>query len=91
MSKKAFSIKTKDGIFKVYIWFDRGDRAYLVKGVSLPAVTTFGKNLQEAKKMAREALELFCNCAVEENKIVVDDKGKAIGKLPKSRVIEPAR
>ncbi len=91
MVKKEFSIKTKDGTFRVYIWWDRGDRAYLVKGCSLPEVVTFGKTLAESKKMAREALELYCDCAVDENKIIIDDTGRAIGRLPKSRVIELAR
>lgn len=91
MTKKEFSIKTKDGMFRVYIWWDKSDRAYLVKGCSLPEVVTFGKTLAESKKMAREALELYCACAVDENKIIIDDAGCAIGKLPKSHVIEVAR
>ena len=64
MDKKIFSIKTKDGDFKVSIWLDKNDNAYLVKGVTLPEVVTFGRTLLEAKKMAREALELYCECAV---------------------------
>ncbi len=65
MDKKIFSIKTKDGDFKVSIWLDKRDNAYLVKGVTLPEVITFGRTLVEAKKMAREALELYCECAIE--------------------------
>lgn len=90
MDKKTFSIKTKDGDFKVSIWFDKSDSAYLVKGVTLPEVVTFGRTLNEAKKMAREALELYCECAIDEKKIVIDESRRAIGKLPKSHIINLA-
>ncbi|MBI2624015.1 type II toxin-antitoxin system HicB family antitoxin [Candidatus Parcubacteria bacterium] len=66
-SKKEFLIQTKDGAFRVRIWWDKADRAYLVKGISLLGVVTFGRTLAEAKRMAREALELYCECAIDEN------------------------
>lgn len=90
-SIKGVTIKTKNGVFRVQIWWDKRDRAYLVKGVNLPDVVTFGRTLTEAKRMAREALELYCTCAIDENKIIIDDTGRVLGKLPKSRVIELAR
>jgi len=90
-NKQEFLIRTKDGAFRVRIWRDKGDRAYLVQGIGLPEVTTFGRTLAESKRMAREALELYCECAIDENKIVIDDKGRALGKLPGSRVIELVR
>ncbi|MDO8582654.1 MAG: type II toxin-antitoxin system HicB family antitoxin [bacterium] len=90
MKKTNFPIITKDGDFKVSIWLDKTDKAYLVKGVTLPEVVTFGRTLEEAKKMAREAIELYCACATEENKIIIDESRKAIGKLPKSHIIQPA-
>ncbi len=90
MNKKEFLIKTKDGDFKVKIWLSKSDKAYLVKGVSLPQVITFGRTLAKAKEMAKEALELYCECTVGENKIIIDDNRKVVGKLPKSRVIQLA-
>lgn len=90
-NKQRFLIRTKDGAFRVRIWRDKGDRAYLVQGIGLPEVVTFGRTLAEAKRMAREALELYCECAIDENKIVIDDQGRALGKLPRSRVIELVR
>lgn len=87
MNKKEFLIKTKDGDFKVRIWFSKSDKAYLVKGVSLPQVVTFGRTLAKAKRMAKEALELYCQCTISENKIIIDDTRRAVGKLPKSHVI----
>jgi len=91
MAKKEFLIKTRSGNFRACIWFDQSDKAYLVKCVNLPDVVTFGRTLSGAKKMAREAIELYCECAVDENKIIIDDEGRAIGRLPKSHVIQLSR
>ncbi|MBI2087055.1 MAG: type II toxin-antitoxin system HicB family antitoxin [Candidatus Zambryskibacteria bacterium] len=88
--KKTYSIRTKYGDFKVNIWLNKSDNAYLVKGVSLPQVVTFGRTLVKAKKMAKEALELYCECVINENKIIIDDSRKVVGKLPKSRIIQLA-
>ena len=90
MDKKTFTIKTKDGDFKVSIWFDARDKAFLVKGITLPEVVTFGRTLNEAKKMAREALELYCQCVIDDHQLVIDESGKAIGKVPKSHVVRIA-
>jgi hypothetical protein len=62
-----------------------------VQGIGLPEVVTFGRTLAAAKRMAREALELYCECAIDEGKIIIDDTGRALGKLPRSRIIEFAR
>ncbi len=90
MNKRAFAIKTKDGNFKVAIWLDKKDGVYLVKGITLPDVITFGRSLTDAKKMAREAIELYCACAIDDKKIVIDELRKVIGVLPKSHVINIA-
>ncbi|OGY62883.1 MAG: hypothetical protein A2745_01965 [Candidatus Harrisonbacteria bacterium RIFCSPHIGHO2_01_FULL_44_13] len=84
--KKEFVIKTKNGSYRVIIWRDKSDKAYLVKVPSLPGVVTFGKSLAEAKKMAKDAIELYCDCQADEGKIVVDDERRVVGKLPKSHV-----
>lgn len=90
-TRKEFFVRTKSGAFRVRIWWDKSDRAYLVRGISLPEVVTFGRTLADAKRMAREAVELYCECAIDENKIVIDDTGRAFGKLPRSRIVELAR
>ena len=87
MIQKIYPIKTKKGVFNTKIWWDKNDKAYLVKGVNFPEVVTFGKTLSEAKKMAKEALELYCECVLDENKVIIDDQRKAIGRLPKSHII----
>lgn len=91
MDKKDFLIRTKDGAFKVKIWWDKNDKVYLVKGLNLPDVITFGRTLFEAKKMAKEAVELYCECLIDEGKIIIDDSGRAIGRVPKSHVLQPVR
>lgn len=84
---KTYPIKTKEGIFNVKIWWDKNDKVHLVKGVNFPEVVTFGKTISKAKKMAKEALELYCECILNENKVIIDDERKAIGKLPKSHIL----
>ncbi|OGN09936.1 MAG: hypothetical protein A3J46_03480 [Candidatus Yanofskybacteria bacterium RIFCSPHIGHO2_02_FULL_41_11] len=84
--KNIYSIKTRNGTFKVRIWWDKNDKVYLVKGVNFPDVITFGSTVAKAKKMAKDALELYCECLLDEDKIIIDDERKAIGRLPKSHV-----
>lgn len=91
VQKKIFPIKTKEGVFKAKIWWDKNDKVYLVKGVSFPEIITFGKTFSEAKKMAKEALELYCECVLDENKVIIDDERKAIGKLPRSHILPLSR
>lgn len=89
--KKEFQISTKHGTFRVFIWWDDRDKAYLVKAVNLPEVVTFGTSLVDAKRMAKDALELYCLCAIDEGKLVIDDEGKIVGERPRARVISLRR
>ncbi|MBI2639467.1 MAG: type II toxin-antitoxin system HicB family antitoxin [Candidatus Sungbacteria bacterium] len=88
-NKREFTIQTRNGTYKVLIWRDAKEGVYLVKGISLPEVATFGKTLTEAKKMAKDAIEIYCDCVIEDGKIVVDETRKAVGRLPKSRLFAP--
>ena len=87
VGKKKYIIHTKYGEFLARIWHDARDNAYLVLVPSLPSTCTFGKTLVEAKKMARDAIELTCSCAIDEGKVIIDDTRKLIGKLPVSRIV----
>jgi predicted RNase H-like HicB family nuclease len=84
---KKFFTQTKTGDYEISIWFDENDKAFLVKVPSLPGVVTFGKTIEEAKKMAKDAIELYCDCLIDEGKIIIDDKRKVYGRIPKSNVI----
>lgn len=87
---KIFVIQTKTGKYEVLIWYDKKDKAYLVRVPNLPGVVTFGTTLSEAKKMAKDAIELYCDCLLKEGKNIIDDSGCFIGKLPRSRIFSIA-
>ena len=75
---KYLTLKTKEGTFRVKFEWNSRDGAYLVTVPSLPGAITFGLTLNEAKKMAREGIELHCECMVEEGHIVIDDNKKLV-------------
>lgn len=82
--KQNFQIATKHGVFSVAIWYDTRDKTYLARALKLPDVVTCGKTLAVAKRMAKDALELYCSCMIERGKIIIDDARKVIGELPRS-------
>ena len=87
--KLEFNIRTKSGTFRALIWWHKGDRAYLVEVPSLPGAVTFGVSLADAKRMAKDAIELYCSVILDQGKIIIDDTGRAIGRLPKLRIFSP--
>ena len=82
-------LETKQGTFKVKLEWDAGDRAYLVTVPSLPGVVTFGTSLKDAKKMAKEAIELHCECLVDEGHLVIDDTKRLVN--PKGAIVKSLR
>lgn len=85
--QNQFKIQTKYGQFKVFIWRDKKKKVYLVKAADLPEVVTFGASLIEAKRMAKDAIEIYCESMMDVGKIIIDDSRRVVGKLPKSRVL----
>lgn len=59
MTKKVV-IKTNCGAFACHFTAGSNDPGYTVTVPSLKGVVTEGRTLVEAKKMAREAIELHC-------------------------------
>lgn len=90
-SKKEYKIQTKLGVHKSVIWWNKEDKVYLVDVPGLPGVVTFGKSLTEAKHMAKDAIELYGDCVIDDGKVIIDDNGRVFGKLPRSRVLVPAQ
>lgn len=88
--KKAFSIATRHGVYRAWIVRDAKSRTYRASAADLPGVLTFGTSLADAKRMVKDAIELHCDCLIEEKKLVVDDHGKVAGRIPRSRVLVPA-
>ncbi len=82
-------VETKQGTFKVKFEWDAKDRAYLVTVPSLSGVVTFGTSLKDAKKMAKEAIELHCECLVDEGHLVIDDTRRLVN--PKGAIVKSLR
>ena len=86
--KQIIYIKSKHGTFKcMFTWYKEDGGYYFVDVPGLPATHTFGKNLTEAKYMAKDIIDLMCEELIESNNIIIDDKNMAIGRIPRSRVI----
>lgn len=66
MRYKLISVKTNFGIFECRFESNTPEKGYTVTVPKLRGVVTFGENLNEAKKMVREAIELHCECLLED-------------------------
>jgi len=86
-SQKKLNIATRKGTFVCVFKWDKKDKAFLVSVPSLPEVFTFGRTFRDAKKMAKDAIELYCDYLIDEGKIVIDDTRKAFGHIPSSRIV----
>lgn len=65
--KKIVNIKTKFGCFDCAFESNAPEKGYTVTVPRLAGVVTCGKNLDEAKEMAKEAVELHCEGLLEDN------------------------
>lgn len=66
MSKNKFvNIKTNFGVFKCRFEPNTPEKGYTATVPKLPGVVTCGDNLKEAVKMAKEAIELHCECLLD--------------------------
>ena len=67
MAKKQIQkVKTLFGVFDCIFDPNTPERGYTVTVPRARGVVTCGDTLAEAKKMAKEAIELHCECLVEE-------------------------
>ena len=87
--KKKYLIKTKHGNFKVSIWYDRSDKLFVVEVPSFEKTMTQGSTLTEAKYMAKDLIELLCEVAFDDGKIVIDDESKIAGRGKFSKLSGP--
>lgn len=60
--KKLITIKTNRGVFQALFESNTPERGYTVTVPKLKGIVTCGDTLTEAKQMAREAIELHCEC-----------------------------
>ncbi len=87
--KKKYLIKTKYGNFNAVIWHDRADKLFLVEVPSFNKTMTQGSTLTDAKYMAKDLIELLCEVAFDDGKVVVDDEGKVSGRGKFSKLSGP--
>ena len=80
MAKKKYGIKTDFGLFQAVIWYDKQDKVYLAEPLAFDRAMTHGKSLVEAKRMAKELIELLVESAVADGNVVVDSDMRVIGK-----------
>ena len=80
MKKQNVKINTDYGIYECR--FATDTRGYVVTCPSVAGVVTWGKNLIEAKKMAKEAIELCVESKVQDNV----DRGIAARRVSKKDV-----
>ncbi|MSU74259.1 type II toxin-antitoxin system HicB family antitoxin [Candidatus Kaiserbacteria bacterium] len=71
--KKKYLIKTKYGNFNAIIWREVAEKLYLVEVPSFNKTMTQGTTLTDAKYMAQDLIELLCEVAFDEGKVVIDD------------------
>lgn len=64
--KQTIKVKTLFGTFECLFEPNYPEKGYTVTAPRLKGVVTCGDTLGEAKKMAQEAIELHCECLVEE-------------------------
>jgi predicted RNase H-like HicB family nuclease len=65
--KKIVNIKTRFGFFDCVFESNAPQKGYTVTVSKLKGVVTCGENLDEAKKMAKEAIELHCDGLFADN------------------------
>lgn len=61
VNKKIIEIQTRYGRHEIVLEPDE-KKGYIVTAPGLPGVITWGKNINHAKKMVREAIELCVEC-----------------------------
>ena len=81
--KKKYLIKTKYGNFNAVIWRQNAEKLYLVEVPSFNKTMTQGSTFADAKYMAQDLIELLCEVAFDDGKVVIDDERHMIarGKL----------
>ena len=75
-TKKNIIIKTCLGTYSARFISNTPEKGYTVTVPELKGIVTCGDNLIEAKKMAKEAIELHCECLLDDGlaKVKVERK-----------------
>lgn len=65
IKKLTKKIKTRVGVYEATFESNAPQKGYTVEVPKLKGIVTFGDNLKEAEKNAKEAIELHCDCLLE--------------------------
>lgn len=66
--KRLYIVKTIFGEFQCMFESNDPERGYTVTVPKLRGIVTCGDTIAEAKKMAKEAIELHCECLIDEGR-----------------------
>ncbi len=86
--KKRYLIKTKYGNFNAQIWKSR-DGFWLAEVPSFNKTMTQGVSLADAKDMVEDMIEVLCEVAFADGKIVIDDERHIVGRGKLARLQGP--
>lgn len=80
-------VNTRIGTFDCLFESNAPHKGYTVTVPKLKGVVTFGKDMNEAKKMAQEAIELHCECLLQSGMAEVKMRSRRIISKKRSRVL----
>ena len=72
--KKKYALKTRFGIFQIYIWQDKRDKMYIAEVPAFGGVLTQGGTVSEAKRMAIDLIELLSEETLSRGNAILDDQ-----------------
>lgn len=82
---KLIKIETRLGSFECLFEPNTPAGGYTVTVPKLKGVVTFGNNLDEAKRMVKEAIELHCECLLQEGMAEIKILGRPASSRGKTR------
>ena len=74
--KRLHQIEYKGGALKNYqysVFFEPQDGGYNVIVPAIPEICTFGRTLEEAREMAKDALRCYLESALKEGESIPED------------------
>lgn len=83
-------IETRHGSFYAVIAYSARDKVYFVSIPAFPGVMTEARSSTEAKRFAREVIELQCLAALDDGKMVIDDTRQVHGRFVRAGVLAVA-
>ena len=77
-------VETRYGSFYATVVYNAREKVYFVSVQAFPGIITEARSRAEAKKFAKEIIELQCLAALDDGKIVIDDTRRVHGRFVRS-------